>query len=141
MVCRSRTGRSEFSRWSQLEVGYLRVMPLDGGPSGLMYILRGRALEVQRGDSPDLSTIYAPGTLRQARRRLLAVWSCSVAWIIGLALGGLVAVVALVVTFVGLILALSTQFEAAWIGSPIRPWTRYAIPVALLGFAVAYVVL
>ncbi len=49
--------------------------------------------------------------------------------------------VALVVTFIGLILALSTQFEAAWIGSPVRPWTRYAIPVAILGFAVTYVAL
>jgi uncharacterized BrkB/YihY/UPF0761 family membrane protein len=107
----------------------------------LMYILRGRALEVQRGDSPDLSAIYAPGTWRQARRRLLAVWACSVAWVIGIALGGLLAVIALVVTFIGLILAISTQFEAAWIGSPIRPWTRYAIPVALLGFAGVYVAL
>jgi hypothetical protein len=79
----------------------LVCMPLDGGPSGLMYILRGRALEVERGDSPDLSAIYAPGTWRQARRRLLAVWACSIAWIIGLALGGLVAMVALVVTFIG----------------------------------------
>jgi uncharacterized BrkB/YihY/UPF0761 family membrane protein len=105
-----------------------------------MYILRARALEVQRGDSPDLSAIYAPGTLRQARRRLIAVWACSVAWIIGLVIGGLAAVAALVVTFTGLILAISTQFEAAWIGSPIRPWTRYAIPVALSGFAVAYIV-
>jgi hypothetical protein len=106
-----------------------------------MYILRGRAVEVQRGDSPDVSAIYAPGTWRQARRRLLAVWVCSVAWIIGLALGGLVAVVALVVTFIGLVLALSTQFEAAWIGSPIRRWTQYALPVALLGFAVTYLAL
>ena len=106
-----------------------------------MYILRGRALEVQRGDSPNLSEIYAPGTWRQARRRLLAVWALSVAWIIGLVLGGLVAVIALVATFTGLILALSTQFEAAWVGSPIRPWTLYAIPVALLGFAVSYIVL
>lgn len=106
-----------------------------------MYILRARALEVQRGDSPDLSTIYAPGTLRQARRRLLVVWACSGAWIVGLALGGLVAVVALVATFTGLVLAISTQFEAAWIGSPIRPGTRYAIPIALVGFGVTYVVL
>lgn len=106
-----------------------------------MYILRGRALEVQRGDSPDLSSIYAPGTWRQARRRLIVVWVCSVAWILGLVVGGLVAVVALVATFVGLILALSTQFEASWVGSPVRPWTRYAIPVALVGFAVTYIVL
>lgn len=106
-----------------------------------MYILRGRALSVERGDSPDLSTIYAPGTWRQARRRLLAVWACSSAWTIGLALGGLAALVALVVTFIGLVLALSTQFEASWIGSPIRQWTRYAIPVALVGFAVMYIAL
>jgi hypothetical protein len=106
-----------------------------------MYILRGRALEVERGDSPDLSWIYAPGTWRQARRRLVVVWVCGVAWIPGLAIGGLIAVVALVATFLGLILGLSTQFEAAWIGSPVRPWTLYAIPVALAGFAVTYIVL
>ena len=29
---------------------------------GLMYVLRADALEVERGDSPDLSSIYAPGT-------------------------------------------------------------------------------
>lgn len=45
---------------------------MDGGPSGLMYILRADALEAQLGDSPDLSTIYAPGTPRQARRRLVS---------------------------------------------------------------------
>lgn len=106
----------------------------------MMYILRARALEVQRGDSPNLSAIYAPGTVRQARRRLLVVWACSGAWIIGLALGGLVALVALVATLTGLVLAISTQFEAAWIGSPIRPWTRYAILVALVGIGVTYVV-
>lgn len=106
-----------------------------GGPSGLMYILRADALEAQRGDSPDLSAIFAPGTLRQARRRLIAVWLLSSVWPLGLLVGGLVAVVTLVAAFGGLILALSTQFEAAWIGSPIRVWTRYAIPVALLGFA------
>jgi hypothetical protein len=55
--------------------------------------------------------------------------------------GGLVALVAVALTFMGLILALSTQFEAAWIDSPVRPWTRYPIPVALVGFAVVYVAL
>ena len=59
-----------------------------------MYILRGRALEVERGDSPDLAAIYAPGTVRQARRRLLSVWMLSVAWAVGLIVGGLLAVVA-----------------------------------------------
>jgi hypothetical protein len=105
-----------------------------GGPSGLMYILRADALEAQRGDSPDLSEIFAPGTVRQARRRLVAVWVLSTVWVFGLVFGGLVAVVGFVATFAGLVLAVSTQFEAAWIGSPIRAWTRYAIPVALLGF-------
>lgn len=114
---------------------------MGGGPSGLMYVLRCKALEVERGDSPDLSVIYAPGTWRQARRRLVAVWLLSVAWIAGVILGGLLAVLALVLAFVGVVLALSTQFEAAWIGSPIRPWTLYAIPVALLGFIVAFIVL
>jgi predicted permease len=47
------------------------------------------------------------------------------------------AVVTLTAAFAGLILALSTQFEAAWIGSPIRRWTRYAIPVALAAFVLA----
>jgi hypothetical protein len=106
-----------------------------GGPSALMYILRADALEAQRGDSPDLSAIYAPGTLRQARRRFVAVWLLSVLWIPGVLLGGLVAVAGLVAAFAGLVLAVSTQFEAAWIGSPIRPGTRWAIPVSLLGFA------
>ena len=101
-----------------------------------MYILRADALEAQRGDSPDLSVIYAPGTLRQARRRLVAVWLLSTVWILGILLGGLVALVTFVLAFAGLVLAVSTQFEAAWIGSPIRPWTRYAIPVALAGFFV-----
>ena len=105
-----------------------------GGPSGLMYILRADALEAQRGDSPDLAAIYAPGTLRQARRRLVAVWVLSTLWVLGLVFGGLVALT-FVAAFVGLVLAVSTQFEAAWIGSPIRPWTRLAIPVSLLGFA------
>jgi hypothetical protein len=109
---------------------------LGGGPSGLMYILRARALETERGESPDLSAIYAPGTLRQARRRLVAVWALSVAWTVGIVVGGLLAVGAYVLTFLGLVLALSTQFEAAWIGSPIRPLSRYAIPIALLGLAV-----
>ncbi|HSM67695.1 MAG TPA: hypothetical protein VK860_15425 [Ilumatobacteraceae bacterium] len=107
-----------------------------GGPSALMYILRADALEAQRGDSPDLSAIYAPGTLRQARRRLVAVWLLSTVWILGVIFGGLVAVVTFTAAFGGLILALSTQFEAAWIGSPIRPWTRYAIPVSIAGFVV-----
>lgn len=110
-----------------------------GGPSGLMYILRADALEAQRGESPDLAAIYAPGTLRQARRRLIAVWVLSSAWILGLIFGGLVAVGTFVAAFAGLVLALSTQFEAAWIGSPIRPWTRAAIPVSLLGFALVVV--
>jgi uncharacterized BrkB/YihY/UPF0761 family membrane protein len=105
-----------------------------GGPSALMYILRADALEAQRGDSPDLSAIYAPGTLRQARRRLVVVWLFSSVWILGVLLGGLVALVTFVLALAGLVLALSTQFEAAWIGSPIRPWTRYAIPVAMAGF-------
>lgn len=87
-----------------------------GGPSGLMYILRADALETQRGENPDLAAIYAPGTLRQARRRPVAV-------------------VTFVAAFAGLVLALSTQFEAAWIGSPIRPWTR----VSLLGFVLVFV--
>jgi uncharacterized BrkB/YihY/UPF0761 family membrane protein len=110
-----------------------------GGPSALMYILRADALEAQRGDSPNLSEIYAPGTLRQARRRLVAVWLLSTLWILGVLFGGLVALVTFVAAFAGLILALSTQFEAAWIGSPIRPWTRYAIPVSLLGFVLVLV--
>jgi hypothetical protein len=119
----------------------LGFVVMGGGPSGLMYILRARALEVERGDSPDLSAIYAPGTLRQARRRLIAVWALSVAWIPGLIAGGLIAVMTLAAAFLGLVLAVSTQFEAAWIGSPIRRWTRYAIPVTLSGFVLAVVVL
>jgi len=119
----------------------LAIVVMDGGPSGLMYILRADALEAQRGDSPDLSSIYAPGTPRQARRRLICVWALSVFWIIGAVLGGLVALVAVFTTFLGLVLAASTQFEAAWIGSPIRPWTLYSMPVALSGIILALVVL
>jgi hypothetical protein len=114
---------------------------MDGGPSGLMYILRAEALEAQRGDPPDLSTIYAPGTLRQARRRLIVVWALSAFWIIGALFGGIVAFVSVFTTFLGLVLAVSTQFEAAWIGSPIRPWTLYSMPVALSGIILALVVL
>lgn len=106
--------------------------------SGLMYILRADALEVERGDSPDLSSIYAPGTARQARRRLILVWILSTVWLIGIPVGGLVGVASLVAALLGLVLAVSTQFEAAWIGSPVRPWSLYAIPVSLAGFVVAW---
>jgi hypothetical protein len=61
--------------------------------------------------------------------------------VIGAVLGGLVAFVAVFTTFLGLVLAASTQFEAAWIGSPIRPWTPYSMPVALSGIILALVVL
>jgi hypothetical protein len=120
-------------------VQYPAAMFGGGGPSALMYILRADALEAQRGDSPDLSEIYAPGTLRQARRRLVAVWLLSPLWIFGVVFGGLVALLTFVAAFVGLVLAVSTQFEAAWIGSPIRPWTRLAIPVALAGFVLVLI--
>ena len=109
--------------------------------SGLMYILRADALEIERGDSPDLASIYAPGTARQARRRLILVWVLSAVWLIGIPVGGLVAVASLVAAVLGLVLAVSTQFEAAWIGSPVRPWSLYAIPVALACFVVAWFVL
>ena len=114
---------------------------MGGGPSGLMYILRVKALEAERGESPDLSAIYAPGTARQARRRLVAVWLLCAGWTVGLVAGGLVMVASFVGTFLGLVLAISTQFEAAWIGSPIRPWTRYAIPVALVGLLLIFLAL
>jgi hypothetical protein len=39
------------------------------------------------------------------------------------------------------VLAVSTQFEAAWIGSPIRPWTLYSMPVAMAGVVLSLVVL
>jgi hypothetical protein len=110
---------------------------MSGGLSGLMFVLRADALAAQRGDSPELSVIYAPGTLRQARRRLVVVWVLSAVWILGFLLGTLAALMALMAAFVGIVVALSTQFEAAWIGSPIRRWTRYAIPVAIAGFVVA----
>lgn len=106
-----------------------------------MYVLRGKALAAERGESPDLATIYAPGTARQGRRRLVTVWILSTAWTVGLAAGGLVLVAALVAAFLGLVIALSTQFEAAWIGSPVRPWSLYAIPVALVGLAIAVITL
>ena len=114
---------------------------MGGGPSGLMYLLRSKALEVERGESPDLSVIYAPGTPRQARRRLVAVWLLSAGWSLGIVAGGLLMLVAFVGAFLGLVLAISTQFEAAWIGSPIRPWTLYAIPVALVGMLLIFVTL
>ena len=105
---------------------------------GLMYVLRADALEVERGDSPDLSSIYAPGTARQARRRLILVWVLSAVWLIGIPAGGLVAVASFIAAVLGLCLAVSTQFEAAWIGSPVRPWSRYAMPVSLACFVVAW---
>lgn len=114
---------------------------LGGGPSGLMYVLRGKALAAERGESPDLPTIYAPGTQRQARRRLVAVWLLSASWVVGLAVGGLVSVAAFVGAFLGLVIAFSTQFEAAWIGSPVRPWSLYAMPVALVGMVIIVVAL
>jgi uncharacterized membrane protein (DUF485 family) len=70
---------------------------------------------------------------------LVAVWLLSPLWIPGLIVGGLVAVASLLATLLGLVLAVSTQFEAAWIGSPVRPWTLYAIPVAVLGFIAVFV--
>ncbi len=57
---------------------------------------------------------------------------------LGVLLGGLVLVVTLVLALLGLVLALSTPFEAARIGSPVRPWTRFAIPVALTGFVIPF---
>jgi hypothetical protein len=106
-----------------------------------MYVLRGKALAAKRGDSPDLSTIYAPGSHRQARRRLITVWALSAGWIPALLPGGVLLLAAFVATFLGLVIALSTQFEAAWIGSPIRPWTLYAMPVAAAGIAAGVAVL
>lgn len=114
---------------------------IGGGPSGLMYVLRGDALEVERGESPDLTTIYAPGTAQEARRRLVAVWVLSIAWIPAFLAGGLLVALALVAAFLGFVIALSVQFEAAWIGSPIRPWSLYAMPVAAAGFVAALVLL
>ena len=64
---------------------------------------------------------------------LVAVWLLSPLWILGLIVGGFVAVASMPATFLGLLWAVSTQFEAAWIGSPVRPWTLYAIRVAVLG--------
>jgi len=104
-----------------------------------MYLLRGKALESERGESPDLSTIYAPGTVRQARRRLVMVWVPSAMWMVGLALGGLVLVASLVAAFLGFVIALSTQFEAAWIGSPVRPWSMAAMPIAIVGLVVGVI--
>lgn len=123
------------------QTGTLTFVLGGGGPSGLMYILRGKALVAERGESPDLSAIYAPGTARQARHRLVAVWILSTVWTIGLALGGLVAVATVVAAFLGFVIALSTQFEAAWIGSPVRPWSLYAMPVAVAGLVIVVVML
>lgn len=106
-----------------------------------MYVLRGKALVVERGESPDLTAIYAPGTARQARRRLVAVWTLSTVWMIGFALGGVIAVATLLAAFLGFVIALSTQFEAAWIGSPVRPWSLYAMPVAAAGLVIVVVTL
>lgn len=78
---------------------------MSGGLSGLMFVLRVDALAAQRGDSPDLSAIYAPGTLRQARRRLVTVWVLSTVWILGFLLGALVALITLTAAFGGLVLA------------------------------------
>ena len=103
-----------------------------------MYILRADALEAERGDAPDLASIYAPGAARQARRRLILVWILSAVWLLGIPVGGLVAVASLIAALLGLILAVSTQFEAAWIGSPVRPWSLYATPVSLACFVVAW---
>lgn len=106
-----------------------------------MYILRGKALAAERGDSPDLSTIYAPGTHRQARRRLITVWVLAAAWVPMLLLGGVLMLVSSVAAFLAFVIALSTQFEAAWIGSPVRPWTLYALPIAGAGMVAGVVAL
>src|SRR5262245_4923118 len=100
-----------------------------------MYVLRARALETERGDSPDLSAIYAPGALKAARRRLIAVWVLCASWLLGL-IGPLLAVLTVATSILGTVLAVSTQFEAAWIGSPIRRWSLLGIPVAVLGIGV-----
>ena len=110
-----------------------------GGPSALMYVLRGRALEAERGDDPDLAALFPPGTIRQARRRTLAVWLMCTSWIIGLA-GGLLAVITFAVTLTGSIVALATQFEADWIGNPVRRWARWAMGVAVVGMGVLAVI-
>jgi hypothetical protein len=89
-----------------------------------------------RGAAYTKTPFASPGA-----RRLVVVWALSVFSIIGAVLGGLVAFVAVFTTFMGLVLAVSTQFEAAWIGSPIRPWTLYSIPIALSGIMIALVVL
>jgi hypothetical protein len=110
-----------------------------GGPSGLMWILRGDALENERGADPDLSAIYAPGTHRQARRRFIAVSLFCLASLVALAGAGLWFIGG-VFALIGVVLAISTQFEAAWIGSPVRLWTRVAAGVAIVGMGIATVI-
>jgi hypothetical protein len=48
----------------------------------------------------------------------------------------LLALVAVVTTSLGVVLAVSTHFEAAWIGPPIRRWSLLGIPVAAVGIGV-----
>lgn len=107
---------------------------------GLIYILRGDALERERADHPeDTDQPYAPATIAQSRRRLLSVWMLSLTW--PLAFFGVVpALFGLVLTLLGIVLALSTQFEPAWTGSAVRPWTRLALLVAVSGVAVVFFV-
>jgi hypothetical protein len=111
-------------------------MLTDSGPSGLMWILRGDALENERGDDPDLSSIYAPGTHAQARRRFLAVSVLCLASLVAL-VGEALWFIGGVFALIGIMLALSTQFEAAWIGSPVRRWTGMAGLIALAGMLTA----
>jgi hypothetical protein len=105
-------------------------------PWGLMYLLRGEALQAERGDGREqLDRLYSPGTVRQARRRLLTVWGLCLTW--PLAFVGFTAGLAgLVLTLVGMVLALSTQFEPAWAGNPVRVLTRLALVQAVAGVIV-----
>ena len=105
-----------------------------------MYVLRGDALERERADHPeDADQPYAPATIAQSRRRLSSVWILSLSWPLAF-FGTVPALFGLVLTLLGVVLALSTQLEPAWTGSPVRPWTRLALAIAVSGVAVVFVV-
>lgn len=46
-------------------------------------------------------------------------------------------VVLIVLPFVGIVVAIATLIEPAWIGSPISPYVLAAIPVAVVGIVLS----
>lgn len=84
--------------------------------------------------------MFPPATIRQARRRLLLVWLLCLSWIPGWFFTPLFGLGFFLVP-IGILVAVATRFEAAWIGSPIRRWTAWAVPVGIAGMTIGLLIL